>query len=193
MAPRTRVYCLHAVHPLRGDALAEVAKPPDARLQIRSAPRGAAVTGAAWQFYDPVALFEAIVRKPPDHPGAVVERFGLSDLRRRVYFYNVLLDALVALTLILFLWWGHTQPAKAELQAAKGAQGVFKFDDVLFAQKNYARWPALEKPKAMILVAVSGGGTRAALYGAAVFRGLFEFRALKDVQLRRRRSSIPGS
>jgi Patatin-like phospholipase len=139
-------------------------------------------SGAAWEFYNPVALFEAIVKKQPDHPGAVVENFGLSDLRQRVYFYNVFLDALVALSLAVFLWWGQTQRAKAELAAAKHAPGVFKFDDVLFGKQDGSSGDR-EKPKALILVAVSGGGTRAALYGGAVFRALNEFGALKDVQL----------
>jgi hypothetical protein len=178
-------------------------------------------TGAAWESYHSVALFEAIVEKQPDHllavdsdpggepqvipaggpadqaltiaPGgshvicmpaptkSVQEKFGLSDLRQRVYFYYVLLDTLMVAALAFFLW-GRTPPARAELEAEKQAHGIFKLDHDLFEPREGTAG-GQAKRKAVILVAVSGGGTRAALYGAAVFRGLNDWGALDDVQL----------
>src|SRR5205085_3412511 len=64
-----------------------------------------------------------------------------------------------------------------ELQAAKIASGTFSLQQRLFAEQDG------KPPRRAILVAASGGGTRAALYATAVLQGLDQAKALDDVVL----------
>jgi hypothetical protein len=162
-------------------------------------------TGVAWEYYDPLGLFESILAKRPQAPrkrrarsaGAqaaapepvcraadpqkLEELFALSDLRQRVHVYYAVLDGLLLLALAVFLW-GLEPPAKAELQADQQAQGVVHVQQRLFEPTDLPG-NAAGKRRAAILFAASGGGTRAALYGAAVLRGLQELGALEDVEV----------
>lgn len=141
---------------------------------------------AAWQFYDRFELFEAILKRQPgnpkDHsktatPQALDRDYGLSDLRQRIHFYDVILDTAVAailLALLIVPLFSVLADPLAELAADPG-DGTFDFESALFARED--------KSRPVVLFAASGGGTRAALYSAAVLRGLDDIGALGDVKL----------
>ena len=160
--------------------------------------------GQAWEFYDLFALFEAIARKQPgtarpvgsvpvcapghpevickaDDPEETDRKFGLSDLRQRIQFYHVVCDAAILGVVILFfvLERYYTLPQPELRQTSK--QATFTLADDLFQSPD--EMAGKIKPRPVILVAASGGGTRAALYSAAVLRGLHDQRALPDVKL----------
>ena len=129
---------------------------------------------------------------PPD-PKAVEEKYHLSDLRKRVQFYHIVLDTVLIALLIGFVWIRrpdgliadeskHGYPwsthVVAEMTANKNAKGGLTMHKHLFGDKEGS-----QKDRKVVLFAASGGGTRAALYAASVLRGLDELGALQDVKL----------
>jgi hypothetical protein len=144
---------------------------------------------AAWEFYDRFELFQSILERQPgnpkDHcktptPQMLDREYGLSDLRQRIHFYDVILDTAVAIMLIALLvvpLFSIFASPLAELAADHPGDDAKSFDleNAIFAPQD--------KSRPVVLFAASGGGTRAALYSAAVLRGLDDLGALDDVKL----------
>jgi len=144
----------------------------------------------SWETYDRDGLFRAIVTNafPSTSPPILEERFGILDLRQRLRFYFVMLDALLTVVLACagaYLYGVQRAPevtlptlsrSVAEPNRAPPLQALL-FDD---QQQQLSMVPAR---RSAILVAASGGGTRAALYTASVLRGLADHGVLKNVVL----------
>ena len=119
---------------------------------------------------------QQVVCQPLD-PEAIDRTYGLSDLRQRVQVHRIIIDAVAVAFLVGFFWVRSQVDPKAELIAAQAPQGTFALEEQLF------RPAGAKKPRALVLVSASGGGTRAALYAASVLRGLDQLGALGDVKL----------
>jgi len=126
-------------------------------------------------------------------PAELAMAFGIGDLRRRIQFYHVTGTMLVFVLLVLGLWAtaDPNHPVLTIPVAATAGDPTTNMDVDARPQGLATRiFPAPVDDKEatterrnVVLVAVSGGGTRAALYGASVFEGLQSLNALEDVVL----------
>jgi hypothetical protein len=121
-----------------------------------------------------IALFSALADKCPD---------ALNDLRRRIELYFLTVNAAVLTCAVgLALYFGHGDRALTVhpmvVVGAPPAEGEHYADlrALLARTTGAAGRPA-------IVVAASGGGTRAALYAAETLRGLARLQAIDDVVL----------
>lgn len=129
------------------------------------------------------------VREPPNKEmepvfefyerGDLFSRLGADNLgdaaaevssRIRVYFG--ITTAVILLLLGGLTWWNETQVKQpAEAVFADAPQSGVELRDLLAGKRR------------AVMVAASGGGTRAAMYTTAVMRGLYELGALDDLTL----------
>jgi hypothetical protein len=133
--------------------------------------------GQAWELYEAFDLFQTLAARQPDAPTDVQRldaEYGLSDLHNRMRFYHAFLDVLVVAALAGFFALRTLASPVPELTANQEPAGAFDLDSEIFAK---------DKSRTVVLFAASGGGTRAALYGASVLRGLDQVDALDDVKL----------
>lgn len=140
--------------------------------------------GEAFQAYEKVEIFEHLVEDAPLQPVRGLDREGMRaavhEIADRVWFYfgvlNVLLVAIAAGGMVGLskLWQVPELNVEAPAPHASVDLRHLLFDDV-----DAEHGPR----KQAILLAASGGGTRAALYTASVLHGLQTERALSDVVL----------
>ncbi len=128
---------------------------------------------AAFQSYDFVELFSRLT--PPN------DEDRRNDLKRRLQIYFLALNALVAGAFLLYLgYYGHadrsnTVDAVVTAHRSSPADGSADFEALLMKQASEGR-PA-------IIVAASGGGTRAALFTASALEGLAKLGVSRDIVL----------
>ncbi len=109
-------------------------------------------------------------------------------IRQRMRLYFLLLNAYLVASFFILYYWSSHQPQLAELQArAEVTQDevnrLFDLNGAIFGTRRLGA----DEPR--LFVAASGGGTRAALYGESVLRGLRELDVLNNVLLT---SSVSG-
>ncbi|HEX9628144.1 MAG TPA: hypothetical protein VGA00_14480 [Acidiferrobacterales bacterium] len=158
-----------------------------ARFVVTGGYRAAGSPGPcpAWEPYDKLALFAELTKQAQTLSGWSAEdkrrvRVALSDLgkRTRLYFnlMNMLLIAAVGGALLAL----HCIPERPEavaayIDAGNRAQQPVSLAELMFETRR--------RSGRLILVAASGGGTRAALYGASTLRGIAALGRLDDVVL----------
>lgn len=132
---------------------------------------------AAFSTYSLMELFEALAP-----PGDGMARRALSSLRRRLRLYFYTLNGLLVLVLGA-LWYWHLSLATPERSAPVIAASLEAppVATALPLSQRFARQAARQRP--VIVVAASGGGTRAALYTAHALQGLARLDRAQDVVL----------
>jgi predicted acylesterase/phospholipase RssA len=150
---------------------------------------GVAVTpdyrGPAWNFYRREELIDAVMNRTtllaqlPKR--AALKALQQADkIKQKLRFYFAVLDVLLVLTVLAIGWHFFQLPAKAAVSAHQPSAQVAHTQLVDLQARLFD--PTRDKERA-ILLAASGGGTRAALYAESVLRGLREVEALDDVVL----------
>jgi hypothetical protein len=148
-------------------------------------PAGSPGLCPAWEPYDKLALFAELAKQAQTLKGWSDEdkrgvRVALSDLRKRTRLYFNLMNLLLIAAIGAALFTLHRIP---ERPVATGTR---------IDTDNRAQQPAslaglmFETPRRsdkLILVAASGGGTRAALYTASTLRGIAALGRIDDVVL----------
>ena len=124
-----------------------------------------------------VELFEALLLR--DDPQAAHE------IGRRVQLYFALINVALVLGLVALFWYHGRGDRNNTVQAVVVAQHPIEAKDLAPTGANLVE---LLRPRdgayaPAILVAASGGGTRAALYTATVLKGLHEAGAAKNIVL----------
>ncbi len=147
----------------------------------------------ATEVYSTLNLFRTVVRRAfPEEPGAAASRYGIGSLQNLVAAYAALLSiGPLVLAGGLASWSILRSEPKAELLVKAPLTLGVETENAGDRRKKDQAFPfdlrsaIFSDPprKQVILVACSGGGTRAALYAASVLRGLKEEGVLKDVVL----------
>jgi hypothetical protein len=130
-----------------------------------------------WELYDRVRLFTTLVQRVHGVSPIEQAKFGIPDLRQRLYLYFGLLDAVLVVAMLVAGAVCRLSDTVPELMASNQASGEFSLQQRLFDNGGQAA------RKRAILLSASGGGTRAALYATSLFQGLSELHALNDVVL----------
>lgn len=151
----------------------------------RTRPEGDA---AVFHTYGYTELFAALASKGPLLEGALGQpglarrlEDGAREIERRSRLYfNIVNAALLLIFAVLAIYARyhdrqHTTAAVVEAEVARDKTGNFDLAEAL-AQRARAGRPAL-------VIAASGGGTRAALYTASALQGLAELGVLDDAVL----------
>jgi hypothetical protein len=116
---------------------------------------------------------------PGVDPARIEKGYGVDRLKRFVRFYTLTLNAvpfLIAGLVIAFAHRDSLPELQAETTGAKApAMNYPGLRESIFAQANDGT------PRKLVLVAASGGGTRAALFTASVLRGLWAHGAIEKV------------
>jgi hypothetical protein len=132
----------------------------------------------------------------PDPPTTAFNTFGFVELfsklfaedkqdaarevERRIQLYFALVNAALALGVGALLWhFGHDDAANTVKPVVVAQQGPAKRNSDLAALLHAS--PGRKEPA--IVIAASGGGTRAALYTATVLQGLHRLKADQDIVL----------
>jgi hypothetical protein len=120
-------------------------------------------------------LFEVLA--PSDNPEYAHE------IARRVRMYFALVNAiLVVSAILLYLWhrdWARPLAQQPMVRAEESAVPIAQSPDLAALLRSHAREP--QRP--LIVVAASGGGTRAAVYTATALEGLARLGHANDVAL----------
>ena len=138
-------------------------------IAIHAAARFAAVRDMSrgwsyFQFYERSDLFDRL--KSPTEPDAAAE------VSNRVRVYFGLTTAWILLLAAGFIWVNFKYVPQEPAATFSGTtQGVVDLRGLM------------QDKKQVVLLAASGGGTRAAMYTTALMRGMHEIGALKDVVL----------
>ncbi|MDD2943840.1 MAG: hypothetical protein PHC51_12850, partial [bacterium] len=101
------------------------------------------------------------------------------EVNRRTQLYYVLLNILLVTLAVVFWFFLSGQEQEAEVTSREQimkTSGLVSLSDLVFSQDNTG-----EKP--VLLLASSGGGTRAALYAQSVLRGLSTAGYAADIKL----------
>jgi hypothetical protein len=99
-----------------------------------------------------------------------------SQIMARVFNYHALSAGLLVLMIALGMWSLHKGVQLPELEATTSQAGV-SLASLLFNQQR------IDAGRPVIVVAASGGGTRAALYTSSVMFGLSRHNVTKDIVL----------
>ncbi len=157
-------------YPFRGDSRTSTRVPGDDRhIAIHAAARFVAVhhepgSGPFFQFYERADLFDRLQGSQ--------EADVAGDVRNRVRLYFGLTTALILVLAAGLIWVNAKYVAQEPAATFSGkSQGTVDLRDLMRDREK------------VILLAASGGGTRAALYTTALMRGLHEIDALKDLVL----------
>jgi hypothetical protein len=161
-------------------AHAKTRVPADGRvLQIHGAGRFVALCpsttpgqSAFFQAYGLFDIFQPLAASIPGNPGIDTIR----ELRQRAWIYagNVAMTpAILSVVIALVI---HAGPQRAQIPVTRPASGPRAVSAMLFDEGTCGTRP-------IIIVAASGGGTRAALYTASVLDGLQRIGQLGNVRL----------
>ncbi len=180
-------------------------KPDQRAIQVHGAERFVAVGrhkdkgegegDTVFQYYGKIELFQRIFEWAVGH--GMLTRQEASRLRyaleRKIQYYFLALNALLVVAAIAAWYVLSGLPQLPELciapaggaQAGSGCVAATPADARNSGRVDLAGLVQREgdAPERVLLVAASGGGTRAALYAASVLRGLEELDALRDVVL----------
>jgi len=180
-------------YPVRSQVVDTKVLPKGRTLQAHSGGRfavvGTAMTpdyrGPAWNFYRREELIDAVMNRSTllaqlPRRAALKALQQADAIKQKLRFYFAVLDVLLVLTVLAIGWHFFHLPAKAAISAHQPSEQVAHTQLVDLQARLFD--PAREQQRA-ILVAASGGGTRAALYAESVLRGLREVEALDDVVL----------
>lgn len=159
---------------------------PEGRfLQVHGAARFVAAgtykkennSGEAWHFYDRDRLIDAVVNEGDGHPPEVLDDAAV--IKQRARFYNVAMNFILVIILGTVFYELAQLPHKAVVTASEATApesknpALIDLNTLLLASAPEGECgPQQGEPR--ILLAASGGGTRAALYTASVLRGLAE-------------------
>ena len=161
----------------------------------------------SFEMYEKIDLLQALTTRayPKVKPNVLERVFGLSELNGLVQSYFAILNTCI-LCLLALSWYvarpdtipvrllslfhvAHTDNTVPEL-IITGPTSVAKRvgqSDSKVAQMGYQGLRedlfSSDAKRQVVLVAASGGGTRAALYSASLFRGLANLRALEQTRL----------
>ena len=141
---------------------------------------------AAWQSYDKTALFERLAQTARDLPHwspnqRYQAKVAAAELGKRTKLYfnfmNLLLIGLVVMTGLLLHRYNPQRVAALgyRIDTAQAARQPVSLGQLVFERRH--------ANNQVILLAVSGGGTRAALYAASALRGIAAMGRLDDVVL----------
>lgn len=151
-----------------------------------------------WQFYERMDLFDQLVVKalPETSVNDRESIYALGDLRQAGEAYFAFLNVVaigIFMTILSYLQGFPFPPlywegvAKAPVVTAKNVQGTQNLTKLIFAaaSKDYRSRAGIKLPskRRVILLAASGGGTRAALYTSSLLEGLSRLGVLQDVVL----------
>jgi len=156
-------------------------------------------TGECFETYTIEHLIETLVFKgnPGEDNQMLEQRYSLDRLRRPIAAYLAVFNLVPFLVVLGLILWGHYGVTPKDEQPL----GISGQPRIVKNLPPEAEWPTLPTQDARprfrglrnalfgaprgraILVAASGGGTRAALYTASLLRGLQELGALNDVVL----------
>lgn len=141
-------------------------------------PRDKPPIGEAWEFYDRTQLFAELASTDPSKgdPKAFERRFGLEDLFQRVQFYFVVMHGILVggcAAVYFYVDYMNVHHPVREIRVDLPKASDYDLHKEIFDKGR----------KRVVLVAASGGGTRAALYTASLFQGLTESGAMEDVVL----------
>ncbi len=175
-------------YPIHARAVRTRVEAADRVLQIHGGARFVAIGRVrgtdieAFETYEKLDLFQRIVDNQPPLPvhKAYRVREALADIRKRVRFYFMFLNLLLAGIAGGAGWYLHGLPQRPELTARAAPADA---DRAQLLDLRALLFQAAAPRSDVILVAASGGGTRAALYTASVLHGLHELGKLEHVVL----------
>lgn len=183
-----------AKYPIDEDAVSTIVERENRVIQIHGGARFMTIgrfnikkNGESYEAFEPynrIDLFDRLVENaPPDQKLSKVEmRQRIKDLRSRVRFYFSSLNVILVLLFVggakALSLLPQEPGAKIVKTASPGSQSqLVDLGKLIFEPNN-------DQPRnAVILLAASGGGTRAALYTASVLHGLAEQKLLENVVL----------
>ena len=143
-----------------------------------------------WHTYQRVELFETIFNKLDMTDEAIIKDYHqYQSIKQRMRSYFLLINILLIGSFALITMNYMKLPQKPEVQTSSvkdssQTQSLFNLNQRLFAVPYSGK-----KQEQAILLAASGGGTRAALYTESVLRGFKQNDLLKDLVLG---SSVSG-
>ena len=186
---------VHIDYPIEADAVTTDVEPTDRRIEIFSGARFVAVglyqprdsqgRCQAWESYEKIELFRHLA----EHAQCLTDwspfkkylvKNGVGDLHKRTRLYfnimNLLLVTVLGLSFYGLYLLKEDPIAIGNIVTEENAkQQVINLPDMLFKQARASN--------KVIIVAASGGGTRAALYTASVLRGLAKLESVDDIVL----------
>jgi len=125
-------------------------------------------------------FYRVVYGANPGVDPALIERgYGVDRLKRFVRFYTLALNAVPFIIGALVISFAHKY-SDAELEAEKPGATLPAMTYPGLRETIFSNTKT-ESPRKIILLAGSGGGTRAALYTASVLRGLWAHSALDKV------------
>lgn len=145
-----------------------------------------------WQTYERTGLFMKLAESIPDEERRNQVLILVGELRRRLQAYFTILNAAILAVVVVSIIYVE----QAARQHAATAKAVRSQDDKLLnpqqlvlattsaasSGKPVEKTGQASRPR-IILIAASGGGTRAALYTSSVLHGLSRIHALNDVRI----------
>lgn len=145
-----------------------------------------------WNFIDRTDLFAALAESASPKNREHVRK-ATKVIKQRIKTYFVLLNAGLVIVLLACGYYVETRDFKAVVTAEESESPSGIAPDMLLFPRAFgtAATPAsvpmsptgsIERPR-VILVAASGGGTRAALYATSLLHGLSRIDALDDVRI----------
>ncbi len=143
-------------------------------------PVSTASSEVCWQFHDRTSLFNDLAESaPPEHRARVFK--VTKHIHQRIKTFFALFNVGLLLAMAGCVWFVETQNVHAVVEARQDhdPEELVSPRDLLFKPAD-ATNPA--RPR-VILLAASGGGSRAALYATSLMHGLSRIDALKDVKL----------
>ena len=175
-----------------GEPITTEAAEPDATgagyLQIHGAGRFAVIRPErpgerSWKLLDRTGLFESLARSATGESAPRV-RLIVRRLERRLQAYFALLNLGVLLVIGSLVAYVESRDKQPVIVAEDDPlAGKVVLADLLFHTPPARATQAPPKRPRVILVAASGGGTRAALFATSVLNGLARVNAIEDVRL----------
>ena len=141
-----------------------------------------------WHFYSRSELLDAIFSQVDKDQKAIYNDYQTAQvIKQRMQVFFLLLNLYLVLSISAMIIYYAGLPQKAETSSAsithEEQRNLFDLHERLFLQ------PDSQKDQPLILIAASGGGTRAALYTESLLRGLREYDLLDNAVLT---SSVSG-
>jgi hypothetical protein len=141
-----------------------------------------------WHTYSRGGLLDMIFSQLDKADSDVYEDYQKAQaIKQRMRVFFLILNLYLVLSIVGMTIYYASLPQKAEASSAQLTQQekdeLFNLHEHLFLKKDYLPGEPL------IFVAASGGGTRAAIYGESVLRGLRDYGLLDNVVLT---SSVSG-
>ncbi len=172
---------------------------------------GPAADEPCFEMYEKTDLFQTMASRayPKVKPGTLERVFGLSELYTLVQSYFAILNTCV-ISLLVLSWYvarpdaiplrlqsllhlPHidgtipeltiTGPKSIAKRATQPDSKINKNENLRYPGLREDLFPSSDARRQVVLIAASGGGTRAALYAASLFRGLNDLNALEHTRM----------